>query len=207
MSHVTTVSDALTIPESELIHLLNAIREFCPDLELVENQNHYRTWAADHGSAMGVPEGWSRDDVGKNAKHVIRVTDAALRGRFNISDRNQSGAPYEIGVVPVRVIRDDAGNLVKTIPDPNGTEYTLATDWFNNGNGLLSVEGLGAHTRDYVNPQTGKRGEMAFGDLYMHYRMMQAKHEAEMQGDTLTFEKQKDGTYVAVADTVARVGA
>jgi hypothetical protein len=79
------------------------------------------------------------------------------------------------------------------------------TDWYNEGYGILACKGVGKVTskRD---PATGRRVESAFGDLYMHYRMIQAKHEAEMQGDTIAFEQQRDGTYIAKVETAMRLG-
>lgn len=206
MSHITTVSGTMTIPRSELIFLAQAIQQFCPDLELVKNQSHYRTWKDNHGGRLvgdwPLPEGWTADQVGENASHVIRVTDSYLKKRGVL--RGDSNAPYEIGIVPVKVTRDEDGEVVKAVPDSTSDEFVLMTDWYADGNGILSCEGVGKREKA-EHPQSGKEVEMSFGDLYMHFRMMQAKYEAERNGDTMTFHKEKDGTYTATVQTDGRI--
>ena len=207
MSHVTTVEGTMTIPRSELVFLAQAIKEFCPDLEIVKNQSHYRTWKDNHGGRLvgdwPLPEGWTASQVGENAAHVIRVKDSYLE-KHGISDRNAGNAPYEIGIVPVKVTRDENGEVVKAVPDKNADEFVLMTDWWQNGNGILDCQGVGKREMA-EHPQSGKKVEMSFGDLYMHYRMMQTKYEAEKNGDTVTFNKEKDGTYTATIQTDQRI--
>lgn len=209
MSHITKIDGTIFIPKNQLCHLLEAVQTFCPDCELVQGQSHYRTWKDDHnGKLVGdwpLPDGWTADQIGEGAHHVIRVTDKALKEKFKCGNRSDNRAPYEIGVVPVSVKRDKEGNVLSAVYDPKGTEYTLMTDWWQNGQGLLNLPGIGGRTNG-INPQTNKKTEISFGDLYMHYRMMQAKAEAERQGDTISFVKQKDGSYVGQVETQARLG-
>jgi len=210
MSHITAVSGMIFIPKDQLVHLLHAVENFCPDCELIQGESHYRTWKDDHGGKLvgdwPLPDGWTEAMVGEGAHHVIRVTDEAMKKKFGGRARNSSGGPYEIGVVPVRVERDANGKVIRAVPDQDGEEYVLMTDWYANGNGVLNMEGIGQRHMGN-NPQTGESTEISFGDLYQAYRMEQAKAEAEMQGDTIAFEKHKDGTYTAQVDTVARIGS
>jgi len=206
MSHITTVEGTMTIPRSELPFIAQAIKEFCPDLEIVKNESHYRTWKDNHGGNLvgdwPLPDGWTAEQVGENAAHVIRVTDKYLEKR-NLK-RSDSNAPYEIGIVPVKVTRNQDGDVVSAVPDKSADEFVLMTDWYSNGNGILDCQGVGRREMAQ-HPQTGKKVEMSFGDLYMHYRMMQTKFEAERNGDTVRFNKEKDGTYTAVVETNSRI--
>ncbi len=210
MSHITTTEGAIFIPKDGLIDLLNAVKEFCPDLEFVQGEKHYRTWKDNHdGKLVGdwpLPDGWTASQIGEGAHHVIRVTEAALKSKFSEGSREASSAPYEIGVVPVRVVRDANDNVVSATYDEKGSEYILMTDWWSSGNGILNLPGVGGRVRDAIHPQTGNKTEMSFGDLYMHYRMVQARSEAELQGDTMVFHQESDGTYTATSDTTSRLG-
>lgn len=188
---------ANTVVVSNLLALKMAVEQFCPTMEFVQNCSHYRTWKDNHnGRLVGdwpLPEGWTAEQVGENAVHVIRKT--------NVSNRESAGAPYEIGIVPVRVTRGENGEVLAAVPDSKGTEYILMTDWYNDGNGILEEQGVGRRLS-----KTEVKSESAFGELFMHYRMMEAQLEAERLGDSISFEKQPDGSYVAEVDTRARLG-
>lgn len=190
MSHITSLQQSITI--NNLAALKRAIEEFCPQLEFVAGQTHYRTWKDNHqGRLVGdwpLPEGMTAEEIGENAVHVIRVKEEYLQARR--LQRGDASAPYEIGVVPH--------------PEKPG-EYLLMTDWYSQGNGLLKCQGVGARhtTRD---PQTHKTVESAFEDLYMHYRMMEDQIDAERVGDQIQFERLPDGTWKSVTNTQARMG-
>lgn len=203
MSHITdAVGGSIFIHKKDLHCLKSAVENYCPDCEFVAGENHYRTWKDDHrGRLVGdwpLPEGWTAAMVGENAKHVIRASKGWM-------EKNPSKRPYEIGVVPVRVTRDKDGNPIKAVPDETADEYVLMTDWFNQGNGILNLEGVGR--RELAeHPVTGQHTEMSFGTLYQHFRLEQLKHEAALRGDTITFENQPDGSIVAQVQTQARLG-
>jgi hypothetical protein len=95
--------------------------------------------------------------------------------------------------------------VLSAVPNPAAKEYILMTDWYANGNGVLNLPGVGRREMG-TNPQTGKKTEISFGDLYMMYQIELARHEAELQGDSFELEKQQDGSYVAKVGTQARVG-
>lgn len=184
-----------------LLALKMAIEQFCPTMEFVQNCSHYRTWKDNNGGQLvgdwPLPEGWTAAQVGENAVHVIR--------KKSVKNRDSGSAPYEIGIVPVKVTRGENGAVLGAVPDANGTEYILMTDWYHDGNGVLNEEGVG---RRLATPTKANPGaESAFGELFMHYRMMEAQLEAERLGDTISFEKQADGTYVAEVNTAARLGS
>lgn len=178
---------------------------FCPDLELVHGQKHYRTWKDNHNNRLvgdwKLPTGMTEKEVGENAAHVIRMKESALKGK----NRTDGNAPYEIGLVPVTVTRDAQGNVTSTKVDPQGKEYALMTDFWAQGNGIMTAEGVGQH-KVGTNPETGKKEDQSFSDLYMYYRMMEAKRTAERNGDQIHFDKQKDGTFIAQVDTRQRIG-
>lgn len=189
MSHITDIDKTITV--TNLLALKMAVEHFCPDCELVEGANHYRTWKDDHGGKLvgdwPLPQGMTEADIGENAVHVIRVKDEWLAAKG--LSRTDDKAPYEIGVVPH--------------PNKPG-EFVLMTDWWNNGNGLMTLEGLGKrHT--VTDPETGENKESAFEDLYMHYRMMETKLESERLGDQIDFQKENDGTWTAKIHTEARL--
>lgn len=202
MSHITGIDNTVIISDLKALKL--AIQTFCPTMEFVEGQRHYRTWKDDHnGRLVGdwpLPAGWTAAMVGENAAHIVRIKDQHLT-----KGRTSRSAPYEIGVVPVTVKRAADGKVLEAKPDAKGTEYILMADWYNSGYGLLSQPGIGDR-KSIKDPETQEVKESAFGALYMHYRMMETKLEAERQGDTCEFETQEDGTVVAVVDTTARLG-
>jgi hypothetical protein len=217
MSHITTTKGTLCIPKECAIHVKEAIEQFCNTCEFVQGESHYRTWKDNHnGKLVGdwpLPEGWTEAMVGENADHIIRVKDERLKEKFKCNDRNDSRAPYEIGLVSVRAEFDENGNVVKAVPDPDGEHYVLMTDWWSNGNGLLNEPGIGARKMG-KHPQTGEQVELSFSDLYMHYQMKMHEAEAERVGDTLQYEQNEDGTLkvnadgsvVAWMETQARLG-
>jgi len=202
MSHITNIDQTMIIPKSGLLALLNAVKTWCPTMELVQGQSHYRTWKDDHnGNLVGdwpLPKGWTANQIGEGAAHVIRVTDNRLV-ELGCS-RTSKQAPYEIGVVPVKVERDANGKVLSAVYDATSEEYVLLADWYASGNGVLREKGLGVRKKD----AEGK--ESAFGDLYMFYQMEQKRLDAERVGDVMEFEVQKDGTYIGKVDTVQRLG-
>jgi hypothetical protein len=208
LSHITATDSTKIIPQSGLLALQNSIGEWCPGCEFVEGQAHYKTWKDNHkGQLVGdwpLPEGWTADQIGEGAHHVIRLTDERLA---ELGIKREAGtAPYEIGVVPVKVERDGEGNVISTVYDDEGTEYILMTDWYNSGNGLCKEKGIGVR-KTTVDPKTKEKKESVFDELYMFYQMEQKKLDSERVGDKIEFEEQPDGTYVAAVNTVARTGA
>lgn len=205
MSHITDIESTCVI--SDVAALEMAVKAFCPDLELVKNQKHYRTWKDNHnGKLVGdwkLPTGMTAEEVGENAKHVIRFTDEALKKKGQT--RSDMNSPYEIGLVPVTVTRDKEGNVENVKVDPQGKEYALMTDFWNQGNGVMQAEGVGRHKTER-NPNTGKTEDRSFEDLYMFYRMCEAKRAAQKMGDNIHFDKQRDGTYIAKVETQQRLG-
>jgi hypothetical protein len=199
LSHVIDVNQNPTL--TNLSALADAVAAFCPECELVQGQSEYRTWKTDNGKLVGdypLPNGWTAEDVGQHAVGVIRLTDEALKKRgIDTEQRNGHGKPYEIGIVPVTCQRDEEGKIISSKPG-EGEEYMLVTDFWASGNGLLLAEGLSGPNR---------YGDKALGDLYMHYRMAEAKQAAEKVGDKLSFQKQQDGSWLGVSNTTARVGA
>lgn len=204
MSHITKVDDSSIL--TNLAALTEAVETFCPTLEIVE-QTTYRTWRDDHGSVQSeyLSPGWSQSDVGRHAVRVIRVKPSAMPQGMR---RGQSCAPYEIGVVPVRVQRDDTGRVVSTkpVPEAEADGYVLMTDWWAEGYGLLKQPGLGGHKR-VKDPDTGQVREQMFDQLYMHYRMMEARQAAIAAGDRIEFAQQPDGSWVGTVDTQQRLNA
>lgn len=206
MSHITDIEQTCVITDVEALKL--AIKAFCPDLEYVEGEKHYRTWKDNHGGKLvgdwKLPNGMTEADVGENAKGILRLTDAALKKQGH-KNRTDSGSPYEIGLVPVTTTRDKNDNVVSVKVDPHGKERALMTDFWAQGNGIMRTPGIGQHNRKY-DKATGKHQDTSFEDLYMHYRMMQAKREAQRNGDQIQFDKQQDGTYIAKVNTQLRLG-
>lgn len=196
MSHVTDISKSVVI--TDLGVLQATVEQFCPGIEFVLGQAHYRTWKDNHGNSLvgdwPLPRGMTTEQVGEHAKAVLRVREEQLKGL----DRSEDRAPYEIGIVPVRVTYGDNGEVVDTQFDPAGNQFVLMTDTWNQGNGILKQKGIGEAA--YGPGQTST----AYDQLYMHYRMMTVKAQAQRQGHSCTFQEQKDGTWTA--DVKATVG-
>jgi len=165
-------------------------------------QQRYRTWKSDHGGLVGdwpLPKWLTAAQVGENADHVIRLKDEAVKGR----NRRAFGAPYEIGVVPVQVERDEDGKEISCKYDPNGNEYKLICDFYCQGNGILNEPGVGKSKAGQ-----SSRSVDAFDELKMFYQIALDELVAEENGDQLgDLEKAEDGSYYRVIDTEARVGA
>ena len=185
MSHVSEFLDC-AIPRGNIQALKEAVSRFCPTLEFVEGQQHYRSWKDDHnGSLVGdwpVPAGltakqWT-EQVGNNAEHVIRMKAGQARAK----------TAYEIGVVPYQVTRDAAGKVLSKRPSAEGNEFALLCDFWAQGNGILEEPGVGkAHRSD----DSGNLGGMtAFGDLYQHYQMCLTALAAEQVGDVAVFSEE-----------------
>lgn len=186
----------------ESLHCLKrAVDLYCPDCEFVIGQETYRTWATDHdGETEMLPKGWKQSELGHNAAHAIRMTDAALQRSHKSRD-----SVYEIGVVPVRVTRNKEGRVLEAIPDRNANEFVLISDYFLDGKGILRCAGIGRHG-PVTNPLTGEVTQMAFAELYQNFRVEELKYEAEMQGDSVSVETREDGSVVITANTEARLG-
>jgi hypothetical protein len=185
-----------------------ALKAFCPDLELVPGQTHFKTWKdSNNGRLVGdwkLPTGMTEEEVGNNARAVIRVKEEYLQKKG--IKRNDANAPYEIGLVPVTVKRDAQGNVESVKYDPaEGKEYVLQTDFWAQGQGIMKCEGVGAH-KTGRNPDTGQEEDRSFEDLTMYYRLCEAKRIADRNGDNIHFDKLPDGTYVGKVDTQLRVG-
>ncbi len=200
ISHITGVSNTVII--TNLLALKQAIEQYCPTMEFVKGENHYHTWKDYHNGKLAgdwpLPDGWTEEDVGENAAHILRLKEEHLNGRGRTGGRS----PHEIGIVPVKVTRDAAGKVLKAVPCKGSKEYILMVDWWANGNGVLKEQGIGTRVTDSQTKQ-----ESAFGELYMYFRMMEAKQQAEKQGDSIKFEQVEDGTFQAIIDTSARLGA
>ncbi len=180
MSHVSEFTGVIitSIPALQF-----AIQQFCPGCELVQ-QSHYRTWKDDHnGQFVGDwkgPAGVDSAQLGDNALYVIRATEKCLRETFKLTTRDGHTSPYEIGVVA-------RGN----------GEFTLMADFWNQGNGLLKLPGLGIY--DYAK-------NAAFADLFMYYRMAEQRAVAMARGDDIEFEQQAD-RWVATVHTKQAIGS
>lgn len=206
MSHTSEIDPASAIPAECLGFLFAAVKQFCPTLEVVE-QNTYRTWKSDHGSLVGdypVPVGWTEAQIGEGARFVIRCTDEHLKTK-QISNRHANGAPYEIGVVPVSLVYDETGKVKGTKYDPAGTHYTLMLDWYNQGYGLLQQPGLGDR-KDYKRPD-GTVVKTCLAELLINYRTLQQLAVQQKIGDKLAnIVNCPDGSRVLYFDTKQRVG-
>jgi hypothetical protein len=154
------------------------VKKQCPELQLVR-QKSYRTWATDHGSLVGdypLPgiyqvklmaalkkQGYdvhaaakaqgvelkqlSKDVVGKDAEFVIKYKDG--KGRKDA---------YEIGLVPHPV---------------NKGEYLMMTDFYAQGNGLLTSPGVGKH-------KSGTTGSDSWGgELKRSYAVSAAERKIQ----------------------------
>lgn len=178
MSHIVEFK-GVVIANLEALKL--AIKLFCPTMEVVK-ATHYRTWKdGNDGRLVGdwpLPEGVTEAEVGENAEYIIRVTDKRLAELG--TTRDEYNAPYEIGVVPSRTEKGS---------------YSLATDFWCQGNGVLKEVGIGEYS---------DKLQTAFDQLYMHYRCAEAKLAAEAAGDQIEFEQQKDG-WIAKVYTEARL--
>jgi len=211
MSHITDLKQTTLIAKDKVFCLSRAVENYCPELEFVEGQNHFRTWKDDHeGRLVGdwpLPQGMTEAEVGNNAHHTIQVTDQALKDKFGKSSRHEVGAPYEIGLVPVKAEADEHGKpiTVEYAPEGEHTHYALMTDFYGQAAGLMNCQGVGKH-RQVKDPETGKMKQESFGDLFMHFQMEVAKAEAERRGDEIEFQKLPDGTYTAEVQTVASMG-
>lgn len=198
MSHVAEF--AFSVPRDRLLALKMAVERFCPTLEFAVDEKTYRTWQDDHGSLVGdwpLPSWLKAGQVGKNADHVIRLKDSALSNK----NRKAFGAPYEIGVVPVQVERDENGKEISCQYAPNGNEYKLVCDFYNQGNGILTQPGVGKS-------KSTRHGVDAFDELKMFYQIALDELVAEENGDKLgDLEKAEDGSYFRNINTEARVGA
>jgi hypothetical protein len=179
MSHVSIVDPQdIGAVITSIKHLQRAIQLISPDLEMVKGK-HYRTWKDDHGGKLvgdwSLPEGMTAEEVGNNAEYVIRLTDAALRGR----PRGHNG-PYEVGVVPH--------------PTKKG-QYLLVADFWASGNGLFKAKGL---ERIAVKGR-GKSVE-GFAKLYMGYQIATQEAVAKRKGQKLQLPMNADGTVKLEAD-------
>jgi len=170
---------------------------FCPTLEFVKGQKHYRTWKDDHGSFYGdwkMPDGMNERTAGDNAEHVIRMKPEHANTKPNI--------PYEIGVVPMDYNRDAKGNVILKDGKPQGLHYdvnspyyALACDSFMQGQGILNEPGVGP----------AKNHADAFGELYRNYQMALSAIIAEEQGHSISFHQTDDGVHYSVTQ-VQEVG-
>mgnify|MGYP005845037539 CR=1 FL=1 len=211
VSHVAEYQ--FSVPRERLLALKRAIEKFCPELEFKVGQNNYRTWKTDHGRLVGdwkLPPWLKESAVGHNADHVIRMKDEALKGR----QRDAHGAPYEIGVVPVQVERDENGKEVSCQYDPDGNEFKLVCDFYNQGNGLLNCKGVGRSKTDYAK---GKAEVDAFDQLKMFYQAaldeIVAEENGDQIGELMSDEEAKQhgidipaGCFTRINTTEARVG-
>ena len=181
MSHITDFSAMETI--TDLTALQRAVQKFCPTLEYVRGESHYRTWKDDHGGQLvgdyPVPPGWTKEEVGENAVDVIRV-----------KPEHNNGKMYEIGVVPHK---------------QKPGHYNLIADFWAQGNGILEQPGVGRAYRPTTKPGEPREREKAFDDLLEGYAMMEVAREAERQGDTVTFNQDEEGWYADI-NTEARLG-
>jgi hypothetical protein len=178
-----------------------AVEINCPELEFVENTSHYRTWKDTHGKLVGdwpAPPNMTKDEwnkiAGENATHIIR-TKKEFRGHDE----------YEIGLVPMRVTRDpetgavlkdEQGRLMANYDPENPNEYSLACDFWGQGNGILRRKGVGQKKDTPVkDPKTGKMSSKprAYDDLYKAYQQSLTKLTSDAVGDTTFFLKTEDG--------------
>jgi len=181
MSHLTDASQTITIPCKHLKYLKKALAKNCPELEFMDGQNEYRTWKSDHGKMVGdwpITEGMSDEDIGKNADHVIRMTDEALTQKGKA--RNQHGAPYEIGLIRCRMEKQPDGSE-KAVIDKEGDHWILLTDFYGQASGLMNTPGLGKYysTKD----ENGKRVDHSFELLYQSFVQEVTEGTAKKKGD------------------------
>jgi|GEM_PF-5706692 len=178
MSHLTEAAQSIAIPCKNLKHFKAALAKQCPTLEFVEGQNTYRTWKADHGKLVGdwpVTEGMTEADVGVNADHVIRVTEAR---KAELKGRN----PYEIGMIRARMEKQPDGSE-KPVIDKEGDHWILLTDFYGQANGLMNEEGVGKY-RSSKGPN-GERIDHSFELLYQAYVKEVTEKTAKKGGDNM----------------------
>lgn len=198
MSHVTDIRTESLV--TSLTALQRAIDEFCPTLEMVAG-TRYRVWKTDHGTTQTeyLPQGWHADDVGCRAVRVIRIRRDLLDSGGRLPGYDT--AAYEIGVVPVRVVRGADGGVLSTkpVPEEEADAYALMTDWWAQGYGLLHQPGLGAREHELPAGADGRDrdGGRQMADLFMHYQMMVCAETAERRGDRVQFSRREDGSWDA----------
>ena len=107
--------------------------------------------------------------ISKDAEYVIRYK----------KDHPKHGKAYEVGVVPH--------------PYKKG-EYTLMTDFYQNGYGLFEAKGLGGHKeveKDDGKPPTDDWGQ----ELRQRYTVIAMRNRAQKEGKKVTkVEKLEDGS-------------
>lgn len=194
MSHVAVQE---TKPGQPMFSSLAALQMACGQLGLeIEERSNYE-WYGHHVGDYPVPEGMSTDQMGKNAKYVLKLNAEKAAAARKKHGRN----PYEIGI----------------LEDPNNPGcYLPMYDFWGGGYGLDDVVGAPLFNK-------GKQSDvkMLCPTLKQHYDMCCDAMAAKKAGDKIEFLTMKDAhikypkqfaksedtkNWVSIANTGARLG-
>jgi hypothetical protein len=135
--------------------------------------------------------------TGKGHMHYRTWKDAhgRLVGDWPIPEGMTEAEVGDNAVAIIRVKDNGASYDVGVIAKGDGT-YSLCHDFFNGGGGLETYVGK---TTSTGHRSTGAVVE-AYPTLSMYYQAMLVKYNASQLGVDLEFQKQEDGSIVAIAD-------
>jgi len=193
MSHVAVQQ---TKPGEPMFADLEALKMACDMLGLeIEVRSNY-AWFNRHMGDYPLPAGMKANELGNNAKFVVKLTEATASKRADTSH-----IPYEIGMVE----------------DPNNPGcYTPIYDFWAGGYGLEETVGA-----PLFEGKDTRKVQMLCPKLKQFYDMCCDKLAAQQAGDNIQFLTAKDAhekypllfpnptndvdTWVSIADTENRI--